>query len=86
MKHVRERELTRKNRSRRPANLKVGCLVLVHHSQLPTWPRNCRRDPYFGPYKITKIDGPVSFIGASKYQVGSGSMCVMLALLLCHVI
>ena len=36
LKHVRERELTRRNRTRRPATFKVGDLVLAHHSRLPT--------------------------------------------------
>ena len=36
LKHVREREFTRRHRTRRPATFKVGDLVLVHHSQLPT--------------------------------------------------
>ena len=36
LKHVRVRELTRRNRRRRPASFKVGDLVLVHHSRLPT--------------------------------------------------
>ena len=57
LKHVRERELTRRNRTRRPASFKVGDLVLVHHSRLPTWPRNCLQDPYFWPYRILKKDG-----------------------------
>ena len=57
LKRVRERELTRRNRTRRPASFKVGDLVLVHHSRLPTWPRNCLQDPYFGPYRIIRIDG-----------------------------
>ena len=52
LKHVRERELTRPNRTRRPATFQVGDLVLVHHSRFPTWPRN-----YLGPYHIMKIDG-----------------------------
>ena len=56
-KHVRERELTRRNRMRRPASFKVGDLVLVHHSRLPTWPRNCLQAPFFGPYRTIKIDG-----------------------------
>ena len=56
-KHVRKGELTRRNRTRRPATFKVGDLVLVHRSRLPTWPRNCMRDPHFGPYRIIKIDG-----------------------------
>ena len=43
--HVRERELTRRNRTRRPATFKLGDPVLVHHSRLPTWPRNCLQDP-----------------------------------------
>ena len=32
LKHIGERELTRRNRWRRPASFKVGDLVLVHHS------------------------------------------------------
>ena len=55
VKHVRERKLT--NRTRRPATFKVGDLVLVHHLQLPTSPRNCLQDPYFGPYSMIKIYG-----------------------------
>ena len=31
--------------------------MLVHHSRLPTWPRNCFQDPYFAPYRIIRIDG-----------------------------
>ena len=57
LKHVREPELTRRNRTRRLATSKVGDLVLVHYWRLPTWPRNCLQDPYFGPYRIIKIDG-----------------------------
>ena len=57
VKHVRERELTRRGHTRRPAPFKVGDLVLVHHWRLPTWPRSCLQDPYFGPYRIIKIDG-----------------------------
>ena len=30
--------------------------MLVHHSGLKTWPRNCLQDPFFGPYRIIKID------------------------------
>ena len=57
LKHVRERWLTRRNRTRRPPSFKVVDLVLVHHSRLPTWPRNCLQDPFFGPYRIIKISG-----------------------------
>ena len=57
LNHVRERELTRRNRTRRLASFKVRDLVLLHHSQLPTWPRHCLQDPFFGPYRIIKIDG-----------------------------
>ena len=53
---MRERELTRRNRTRRAATFKVGDLVQVHQSRSPTWPRNCLQDPYFGPYRIIKID------------------------------
>ena len=57
LKHIRERELTKRNRLRCPATFKVGDVVLVHHSRLPSWPRNCLQDPYFGPYRIIKING-----------------------------
>ena len=57
LRHIRDRELSRQNRLRRPASFKVGDLVLVHHSRLPSWPRNCLQDPYFGPYRIIRIDG-----------------------------
>ena len=57
LKRVRELKLTRRNRTRRPASFTVGDLVLVHHSRLPTRPRNCLQDPYFGPYRIIRIDG-----------------------------
>ena len=57
LKHVREPELIRRNRTRRPATFKVGSLVLVHLWRLPTCPRNCLQDPYFGPYRISKING-----------------------------
>ena len=36
LKIVCERELTRRNRTRQPASFRVGNLVLVHHSGLPT--------------------------------------------------
>ena len=57
LRHIRDRELSRRNRLRRPASFKVGDLVLVHHSRLPSWPRNCLQDSYFGPYRIIRIDG-----------------------------
>ena len=65
LKHVGERELTRRNRTGHPATFKVGDFVLVHHSQLPTWPRICLRDPYFGPYRIIKIDGSTIHVRCS---------------------
>ena len=57
LRHIRDRELSRRNRLRRPASFKVGDLVFVHQSRLPSWPRNCLQDPYFGPYRIIRIDG-----------------------------
>ena len=56
LKHVQERELTKRNRTRSPAFFKVGDFLLVHHSRLPTWPCNCLQDPYFEPYRIIEID------------------------------
>ena len=57
VRHIRECELSQQHRLWRPASFKVGDLVLVHHSRLPSWARNCPRDPYFGPYRIIRIDG-----------------------------
>ena len=57
LKHVGERQLRRQNGLRRPAGFEVGDLVLVHHSRPPSWPHNCLQDPYFGPYRIVRIDG-----------------------------
>ena len=57
LRHIRDRELSRQNRLRRRASFKVGPLVLVHHSRLPSRPRNCLQDPYFGAYRIIRIDG-----------------------------
>ena len=74
LKHVRERELTRRNRKRNPATLKVGDLVLVHHSRLPTWPRNCLQDPYFGPYRIIRIDGSRTHVRCSP-RLGGELRC-----------
>ena len=74
LKHVRERELTRRNRTRRPATFKVGDLVLVNHSGLPTWPRNCLKDPYFGRYGIIKIDGSMIHVRCSP-RLGSELPC-----------
>ena len=74
LKHVPERELTRRNRTRCPATFKVGDLLLVHHSRLPTWPRNCLRDPYFGPHRIIKIDGSWIHVRCSA-RLGGELLC-----------
>ena len=74
LRHIRERELSRRNRLRRPASFKVGDLVLVHHSQLPSWPRNCLRDPYFGPYRIIRIDGSRIHVRCSP-RLGGELLC-----------
>ena len=57
LRHIRERELSRRSRLRRPASFKVGDPVVVHASRLPSWPRNCLHDPYFALYRIIRIDG-----------------------------
>ena len=73
-KHVRQRRLTRRNRTRLPATFKIGDLVLVHHSRLPTWPRNCLQDPYFEPYRIIKIDGSRIHVRCSP-RLGGELLC-----------
>ena len=37
--------------------VKVGDLVLLHHSQIPFWPCTFLQDPYFGPYRIIRMNG-----------------------------
>ena len=70
LKHVRDRELSRRNRLRRPASFKVGDLLLVHHSQLPTRPRNCVQDPFFRPYRIIKRNGSTIHVRGSPHLGG----------------
>ena len=57
LKHVRELELTGPNRTKRPACFKVGNLVLVYHSRLPSWLRNCLQHCFLRPYCIILING-----------------------------
>ena len=74
LKHVRERELTRRSPTRRPATFNVGDLVLVHHSRLPSWPRNCLRYPLFGPYHIVRINGSRIHVRCSP-RLGGELLC-----------
>ena len=74
LRHIRDREQSRRNRLRRPASFKVGDLVLVHHSRLPSWPRNCLQDPYFGPYRIIRIDGSRIHVRCSP-RLGGELLC-----------
>ena len=74
LKHVRERELTRRNHTRRPATFKVRDLELLHQSRLPTWPRNRLQDSYFGPYRIMTIDGSRIHVTCSL-RLGGELLC-----------
>ena len=74
LRHIRDRELSRRNRLRRPASFNVGDLVLVHHPRLPCWPRNCLQDPYFGPYRIIRIDGSRIHVRCSQ-RLGGELLC-----------
>ena len=74
LRHIRERELSRRNRLRRPARFKVGDLVLVHHSRLPSWPRNCLQHPYFRLYPIMRIDGSRIHVRCSP-RLGGELLC-----------
>ena len=74
LRHIRDREQSRRNRLRQPASFKVGDLVLVHHSRLPSWPRNCLQDPYFGPYRIIRIDGSRIHVRCSP-RLGGELLC-----------
>ena len=70
LRHICDRELSRRNRLPRPASFKVGDLVLVHHSRLPPRSRNCLQDPYFGPYRIRRIDGSGNHVRCSPRPGG----------------
>ena len=72
--HVCEGELTRRNPTSRPASFKVGDVVLVHHLQLSTWPRNCLQDPSFRPYRISKINGSRIHVRCSP-RLGRELLC-----------
>ena len=74
LRHICDRELSRWNHLRRPASFKVGDLVLVHHSLLPSWPRNCLQDPYFGPYQVSRIDGSRIHVRCSP-RLGGELLC-----------
>ena len=74
LRHIRARELSRRNRLRRPASFKVADVVLVHHSHLPSWPRNCLQDPYFRPYRIIRIDGSRTHVRCSP-RLGGELLC-----------
>ena len=70
LRHVSECELSRRNCLRRPASFKVGDLVLVHQSRLPSWPGNCLQDPYSGPYVIIRPDGSRIHVRCSPHLGG----------------
>ena len=83
LKHLRECDLTSRNRTGRPATFKVAGLVLVHHSRLPTWPCNCLQDPYFGPCRIIEIDGSTIRVRCSP-RLGGELLCAPKQLRHCH--
>ena len=70
LRRIREGELSRRNCLRRPASFKVGDLVFDHHSRLPYSPRDCLQDPYFGPYRIIRIDGSRIHVRCSPRLAG----------------
>ena len=47
---------------------------MVYHSRLPSWPRNCLQDPYFGPYRIIRIDGSRIHVRCSP-RLGGELLC-----------
>ena len=74
LRHICDRELSRRNRLRRRASFKVGDLVLVYHSRLPSWQRNCLQNPHFGPYRIIRIDGSRIHVRCSP-RLGGELLC-----------
>ena len=76
LRHILDREPSWRNRLWRPTSFNVGDLVLVHHSRLPSWPRNFLQDPYFGPYRIIRIDGSRIHVRCSP-RVGAELLCAI---------
>ena len=74
LRPIGEREVSGQNRLRRPASFKVGDLVLVHHPQLPSWPRNCLQDPLFRPYRIIRRDGSRIYVRC-RPRLGGELLC-----------
>ena len=74
LRHIRDRELSRRNCLRRPASFKVIYLALVHNSRLPSWSRKCLQDPYFGSYRIIRIDGSRIHVRCSP-RLGGELLC-----------
>ena len=83
LRHIRDCELSRQNCLRRPASFKVGDRFFVHHSILPSWPHNCLEDPYFGPYRIIRIDGSRIHVRCSP-RLGGELLCAPKQLRHCH--
>ena len=52
----------------------VGDLVLVHNPRLPSWPRYRLPDPYFGLYRIIRIDGTRIHVRCSP-RLGGELLC-----------
>ena len=48
--------------------------MLVHHSRLPSWPRNCLQYPFFVPYRIIRIDGSTIHVRCSP-RLGGELLC-----------
>ena len=74
LRNIREHKLNQRNRLRQPASFRVGDLVLIHHSRLPSRPRKCLQDPYFRPYRIIRIDGSRIHVRCSP-RLGGELLC-----------
>ena len=74
LRHVRERGLSRRNRPGQPASFKVGDLVLVRHSGLPSWPGSLLQAPYFWAYRIMRIDTSGTHVRCSA-SLGGELLC-----------
>ena len=67
LQRVRERQWNKKNKQRVPATYQEGDWVLVHHSQLPAWPRSTSDDPYtFDIYILRALQD--SICGCTLYH------------------
>ena len=74
IQRLRQQWRKKKNKLRVRTTYQKGDCVLVHHGQLPTWPRFTSNGPYFGAYKILSVDNHRITVRCSA-QLGGTLVC-----------